>query len=224
VFFLAGAALDDPPRVLSVHKTHFLIEKLGAERFGASVRDLLAGGVAPSGRTIERRPEGYRYDTAAPHVDIKHLLNYELPYDEADAILSSLFARHLGDEELFARSLYLSPEMIREMAAAGMTFGFHTERHRVLARLSACEQRAELARGRDRIQALTGQQSVPFCYPYGHLHTFNDDTLSLLRDSGYGTAFTTVRCDIDLAAADHLQLPRYDTRDLPPFVPAPAHA
>ena len=88
VFFVAGAALDDPPRLLNVHKTHVLIATLGAERFS---QEVLAS-VAASGNTgsLGWRPEVYRYDNA-PDLSAKHLLNYELPQDEADQILSVLF-------------------------------------------------------------------------------------------------------------------------------------
>ena len=44
----------------------------------------------------------------------------------------------------FARELYLDEPMIREMAAGGMTFGYHTRTHRMLSRLRVEEQRQEL--------------------------------------------------------------------------------
>jgi peptidoglycan/xylan/chitin deacetylase (PgdA/CDA1 family) len=105
------------------------------------------------------------------------------------------------------------------MAGAGMTFGFHSERHRVLSRLDAAAQRDEVAAGVERIRALTGQRSVPFCYPYGHPHTYNDDTIAALERAGYATAFTTTRRAV--SAREHrMRLPRFDTRDLPPFAAA----
>lgn len=217
VFFVAGAALDDPPRLLNVHKAHFLIAVVGAERFSEEVRGSVA--VSTDARSLDRRPEVYRYD-GAPDVSAKHLLNYELPPDEADRILSTLFERHVGDEAVFARTLYLSPAMIREMAAAGMTFGFHTERHPVLSRLDLAAQRRELADGVRRLRVLTGQASIPFCYPYGHPHTYNADTVAVLGQCGYGMAFNTVRRLARPALDPAFEIPRFDTRDLPPFIAA----
>ena len=215
VFFVAGAALDDPPRLLNVHKTHFLLAALGAERFSREVLDSVAA--AGDARSLGWQAEVYRYDES-PDMAAKHLLNYELPFDETDQVLSMLFERHVGDGGAFARELYLSRDMIRKMAAAGMTFGFHTERHRVLSRLDRDAQRRELLAGVSRVRDLTGQASVPFCYPYGHPHTYNADTLAVLREAGYGMAFNTVRRLARPAADPPLEIPRFDTRDLPPFV------
>ena len=216
VFFLVGLALGERPRVLNVHKTHFLIARLGAEAFAAAVRAGLSRQPVAAGHTLAWRDDVYRYDPSGEQ-EAKHLLNYELPYEVADRVLNDLFAEHLGDDTGFARALYLSPERIREMAGAGMTFGFHTERHRVLSRLDAAGQRAELAQGAERVRELTGQRTVPFCSPSGPPHTYDATTLDVLRDAGYTLAFNTVRRLADPASDAGLELPRYDTRDLPPL-------
>jgi peptidoglycan/xylan/chitin deacetylase (PgdA/CDA1 family) len=214
VFFLAGAALADPPALLNVHKTHFALASLGAEAFAAEVRRAVdrAEVAVPAGRL-----EGvYRYDEGRD-VDVKRLLNYELPPDTADRVLDEVFRRHVGEPAAFASRLYLSHEMIREMAAAGMTFGFHTEHHRVLSRLPPSGQRAEVAGGVQAIRRLTGQISVPFCYPYGHRHTYDTTTLEAVADAGYALAFTAVRAAARPEQQGRFELPRLDTRDLPPL-------
>ncbi len=215
-FFVAGAALAESPRLLNVHKTQFLLAALGAERFADAVA--VETRSSDTSTALGRRNEVYRYDDA-PDLVAKHRLNYEMPAAEADRVLSTLFARHLSDEAACARELYLSRGMIREMAAGGMTFGFHTEAHPVLSRLDREAQRRETARGVSLIRELTGQERVPFCYPYGHAHTYNTDTLEVLDEAGYSLAFTTAR-RIAYPGKDHrLEVPRMDTRDLPPFEP-----
>jgi len=221
IFFLIGAALATPPRMANVHKTHALVAALGAPAFADAVRRAIAHQPAAAGVGLAKRAEVYRYDGAADESAVKHLLNYELPHEIADRVLDGLFAEHLGDEAVASASLYLSAGMIREMAAAGMTFGFHTERHRVLSRLTRTEQHAEVAPGIARVRALTGQRSVPFCYPYGHSHTYDADTVSVLAEAGYSAAFNTVRRLADTASDQRFDLPRYDTRDLPPFAGVP---
>jgi peptidoglycan/xylan/chitin deacetylase (PgdA/CDA1 family) len=215
VFFVAGAALADPPRLLNVHRTQFLLAALGADRFSTEVRDALAG-TGAGADALAHRADVYRYD-ASPDVATKHLLNYELPREVADRILCELFVRHLGAEEPFARLLYLSPREIRDMAADGMTFGFHTEHHPVLSRLDAAAQHGEIARGVSLVRELTGQQRVPFCYPYGHRHTYNETTFAALGAAGYDMAFTTTRRLARPSDDPRLEVPRFDTRDLPPF-------
>jgi peptidoglycan/xylan/chitin deacetylase (PgdA/CDA1 family) len=221
MFFVAGATLQDRPTLLNVHKTHFLLSVLGAERFATVVDAKLNGVWAPTpGAT---RDGIYRYDEA-PDVRAKRLLNYELPYEIADGALDALFREHVGDPEAFARDLYLTADMIAEMARGGMTFGYHTRSHPVLSRLSRDAQRAELVPGIALIRRLTGQQRVPFCYPYGFTHTYNGDTLDVLAEAGYSVAFNTVREAATLPAASRYEVPRFDTRDVVRGHEAQVHA
>jgi peptidoglycan/xylan/chitin deacetylase (PgdA/CDA1 family) len=219
IFFVSGATLGDSPVLLNVHKTHFLLSRLGADRFTEAVADALeAEGVETKGPMMASSAASgrggiYRYDEA-PDVRIKRVLNYEAPYPVANRVLSSLFERHVGDSEAFARSLYLSAAQVKEMADGGMTFGFHTETHPVLSRLDRDAQRLELRNGPSLIRDLTGQKMVSFCYPYGFTHTYNSDTLHVLEESGYSMAFNTVRRAAVVGQEPRYELPRFDTRDV----------
>jgi peptidoglycan/xylan/chitin deacetylase (PgdA/CDA1 family) len=214
VFFLAGQACGPSPRLLGVHKTHFLLAHLGAEALSRAVRrEAPAAGAV---RTTSRAVFGNDRWEAADERALRQLLNYELPFAEADRILEQLFAHHLGDATTFARRLYLDEAMIREMAAAGIVFGYHTHTHRMLSRLSPDEQQRELADGVDWIRALTGQESIPFCYPWGGPQTYTVDTVGMLERLGYSLAFNTVRRRLRIGHDGRFELPRFDTRDLPP--------
>lgn len=213
VFFVSAAGAEARPRVLNVQKVQLLLARLGGAAFGEDVRAGLAALGCPMVSTPPRAGM-YRYDSPAD-VQVKHFLNYELPFEYADPLLDALFARHIGHEEECARGLYLNEAMIREMSAGGMIFGFHTWNHRVLSRLSPEGQRAELEGGVEWIRSLTGQQSVPFCYPHGHAHAYNPDTVRILGETGYSSAFTAVRRAADTVRDGRFELPRFDTRDVP---------
>ena len=215
VFFIARDACGPSPRVLGVHKTHFLLARLGAEALGRAVlqESVIAAGVAGRSGSVFGND---RWDAQDEHA-VRHLLNYELPLDEAERVLDVLFAQHIGDVAAFARSLYLSEPQIREMAAAGMTFGYHTRTHRMLSRLAVEQQREELTGGIEWVRALTGQSSVPFCYPWGGVKTYTADTVRTLGELGYSLAFNTVRRRLRIGHDGRYELPRLDTRDLPPY-------
>ena len=224
IFFLAGAALGRRPALLNVHKTHFLLNRLGAERFTRDVTAALEreGLAVPIPREGER--EGvYRYDEA-PDTRVKRILNYEAPYPVADRVLSALFEQHIGGSEEFALALYVSGAHVGEMARGGMTFGFHTETHPVLSRLDRERQRAELQNGPRVIQELTGQETVSFCYPHGFVHTYNADTLGVLEECGYSMAFNTERREALIGREARYELPRFDTRDVERADEVPAGA
>lgn len=231
IFFVAGRTLSPDPVLLNVHKTHFLLSYLGADRFTEEVGAALGAEGVDTTRTRARRRAArtadgeriYRYDVA-PDLRIKRILNYKAPYPVADRVLSALFARHIGDSVAFARKLYISAAQIREMARGGMTFGFHTESHPVLSRLDQAAQYAELRNGPRLVADLTGQQRVSFCYPYGLSHTYNADTLSVLAECGYSMAFNTVRREIVLGQDGRYELPRFDTRDVARAYEVPAGA
>jgi len=219
VFFVVGSTIASQPRLLDVHKTHFLLAKLDAKIFTAVVKRVLAQLSGEIELDEAQRAEIYRYD-CHKDLDVKRLLNYELPFSVSGYLLNKLFEHHIGGTTAFAEELYLTTEMIKEMAAAGMTFGFHTENHRTLSRLSYDEQYHELGKGVELIRSLTGQLSVPFCYPYGHTHTYNSDTLAILMETSYSTAFNVVRRLVRLHADSRYELPRFDTKDLSPFTEA----
>jgi peptidoglycan/xylan/chitin deacetylase (PgdA/CDA1 family) len=222
VFFISGATAGSHPELLNVHKTHLLLSILGSDGFAAAVFEEIKEEVAIVAGAAVLREGVYRYDEA-PDVRAKRLLNYELPYSVADRVLDVLCRRHVGEPAELARQLYVSPDMIGEMAGCGMTFGFHTERHRVLSRLDRAEQESELQGGVALIRRLTGQRSVPFCYPYGHIQTYNSDTIAILSAAGYSMAFNTVREPVRLPVASRFELPRFDTRDVRRLAEMPTH-
>lgn len=223
VFFISGVIFDPVMGLLNVHKTHLILATIGAQTFAEAVGEAITREDKTDDVGLRLRDDVYRYDQSADG-RAKHLLNYELPHDVSDRILSRLFEEFVGDETELAKSLYLTKEQISEMASAGMTFGFHTHRHRVLSRLDVSEQREELKHGVDLIRTLTNQRSVPFCYPYGHQHTYNEHTLTILKQFGYATAFNTVRRRSVPSLDNPYEIPRLDTRDLPPFGSALVHA
>lgn len=214
VFFVCDATVTDTPAMLNVHRIHFLLAKLGAAAFTKAIGDALKHDWAVL-QTFDRTGL-YPYDVQADS-DIKRMLNYELPFDLADRVLRDVFEKELGDEATFAKTLYFSPAQMREMAEAGMTFGTHTSEHRVISRLTVEQQHDALCHGVGKIRAITGQTNVPFCYPYGHRSTYTDDTIRILEETGHSSAFVVLSEPVHFKSAKRYELPRFDTKDLPPF-------
>jgi len=95
-------------------------------------------------------------------------------------------------------------DQVREMAAAGVTFGSHTLTH---ARLTECDDgrlRAETADSKKVIEDALGREVRHFCYPYG---AFDERVVEAVREAGYATACTTVKRAVR-PGADPLRLPR----------------
>jgi peptidoglycan/xylan/chitin deacetylase (PgdA/CDA1 family) len=214
VFFVPTACLEQT-HVAAVHKNHFL---LAAVEFDEYRRAFL-------GELSRRHPETktdvdpasvattYRWDT--PEVGaFKFLLNYRVPGSVRDAILDVLFTAYLGDEQAFARELYLSWQDACQMQETGMVVGGHSHNHTALSLLSDEHQRKDLEMCTALLQRRLRPQALwPFCYPYGGKHSYNDVTVQTIRALGYSCSFSTVP-GINHVAQDLFALRRVDTNDL----------
>ncbi|OGJ60122.1 hypothetical protein A2881_01010 [Candidatus Peribacteria bacterium RIFCSPHIGHO2_01_FULL_55_13] len=215
VFFACDGVFTGKAVLLNVHKIHLILSAIGDAAFMASVQ-----------RGLQRITKRYVLDTKKREglypkdldsiAAVKTFLNYQLPYDICDELLDALFREHVGDPAVIARTFYVSPQQAKEMALAGMTWGTHTLTHRVLSRLDAAEQRGEVEGGIAAARDLTGQIDVPFCYPYGGVHTFNDITKDILRSCGYSMAFAVRRFLTHANTCDALDIPRHDAIAFPP--------
>jgi peptidoglycan/xylan/chitin deacetylase (PgdA/CDA1 family) len=85
------------------------------------------------------------------------------------------------------RSRHLSWERVRELAAAGVTFGSHTATHADSTRVPYAAYVEELRRSRRDIEAATERPVRTLSYPFGRC---NDRCTSAARDAGFAAAFS----------------------------------
>jgi peptidoglycan/xylan/chitin deacetylase (PgdA/CDA1 family) len=83
---------------------------------------------------------------------------------------------------------FMTWDEVREMAAAGITFGAHTASHENLERCDLSTADAEMRRSRDVIAAQIGRAPQLFAYPYGK-HTLA--VRQLAEQVGFASALTT---------------------------------
>ena len=76
---------------------------------------------------------------------------------------------------------------IEALAAAGMSIGFHTLRHRILPPLPPDELEADLVEGREDLEAVVGRRIQLFAYPHGKA---DPRTGAAVRRADYRAAFT----------------------------------
>lgn len=117
-------------------------------------------------------------------------LNYQ-PLAVRQPILQSLEAA-LGNsaEDYPAEYQLLDWTMIREMAAGGITFGAHSDRHLILTLESEAAAEGEIRRSK---RVLEEQLQVPiqhFAYPNGY---YNDVVRQMVERAGFVSATTTER-------------------------------
>ncbi len=86
--------------------------------------------------------------------------------------------------------LFMTWEMAAEMARAGMGIGSHTKSHPILSKLSRADQLKEVKESRELLSSRLGVPIQALAYPVGARTSFNQDTVSALREAGYRAAFS----------------------------------
>jgi peptidoglycan/xylan/chitin deacetylase (PgdA/CDA1 family) len=221
VFFIPTSCLEDV-HVASVHKNHFLLAAIEFEEYRRAFVEELTRRHPETPTQVDpvRLAATYRWDT--PEVAaFKFLLNFGVPEMVRDGILDTLFAAYLGDEQAFARELYLSWEDARQLQAAGMLIGSHSHNHTALSTLSDERQRQDLKTCTDLLQRrLRPQPLWPFSYPYGRKHTYNEVTVNTIRELRYCCSFGT-EPGVNPVGQDLFALRRIDTKDVTPGAGTP---
>jgi peptidoglycan/xylan/chitin deacetylase (PgdA/CDA1 family) len=85
--------------------------------------------------------------------------------------------------------------------------GVHTVTHPILAKLDHERQAKEILDAKSDLEELTGKASGLFAYPYGKRHHYNQDTIAILRGSGFQYACANEQ-GIANSSTDSFQLPR----------------
>ncbi len=102
-------------------------------------------------------------------------------------------------------SRYMNWDQIREMKAAGVTIGAHTESHLHMTRADKAETQGELERSKVRFLAELGESPELFAYPYG-------EASSVVREQvikqGYTAAFGQ-HSGVGYRSGDRYFLPRF---------------
>ena len=84
---------------------------------------------------------------------------------------------------------YLKVEQMKEMQNYGMIFGSHTINHPVLSRLNKREQSYEILEGQIQLSQILDPEYKSFCIQFGGAHSFNKDTIQILKSSNFDFSF-----------------------------------
>jgi peptidoglycan/xylan/chitin deacetylase (PgdA/CDA1 family) len=145
----------------------------------------------------------------------RHALYYSLwnmlqrlPNDQRQSVLDEL--RVWSGAGVSGRPTHrtLSLEELRALSAGNLIeIGAHTMTHPVLATLPIAEQRSEIQQSRAQLEAIVGRPVSSFAYPYGKLHDYTEETVTVLREGGFTHACLNV-VGVVRRATDRYALPR----------------
>lgn len=113
-----------------------------------------------------------------------------LPDARASLFLATLRTIAGGRARGGREDLWMTWDMVRDMAANGMTIGGHTINHAILSGLDEEEQWLEISGCAARIEHELGQRMRYFAYPVGGRGTFNAASQRCLTRLGVRYAFS----------------------------------
>ena len=121
-------------------------------------------------------------------------------------VVSGLLGQtNIWDEKIgIAQTPFMDEAQLRQWLAGGQELASHTHRHINLMASADDDSVADIHRGKAALEAITGQVTDHFCYPYGH---FEVRHVGMAVDAGFVTATTTQRSRC-LIGTDLMQLPR----------------
>ena len=109
----------------------------------------------------------------------------------------------------FAGRAFLNWEEVRQMQAAGISFGSHTLNHTLLANAPSKVGESEIRDSRAELEGRLNERVVSFAYPWGAV---GPNSIDQLREFGYEFAFTTKPGLVKSSSHPHL-LPRLAVSD-----------
>lgn len=134
------------------------------------------------------------------------LVTIEQILDELASRLGVLSATVIGDRAV-------TREELRGLSSELFEIGAHSMSHPLLSARSLDEQRSEIVDSRARLESMIGMPVISFSYPFGGLDAFNDDTVRLVKQAGFGLACTGVAGRVS-RRTNPLRLPRHFVRNL----------
>lgn len=133
----------------------------------------------------------------------------EVLREEVRALVESVGGLPMGEAELPAVMRPMTWGQAREMLGSGLIdLGGHTHTHPVLARCGVEKQRWELEMCRERMRAELGVVPRLFAFPNGGAGDCTEETLRLLKETGFVAAWTMVSGRVRRGEARMMQ-PRY---------------
>jgi peptidoglycan/xylan/chitin deacetylase (PgdA/CDA1 family) len=103
-------------------------------------------------------------------------------------------------------------ETLALMAGDLIEIGAHSATHPLLSSLPMAQQKLEVERCKERLQALLGRPVTTFAYPYGALSDYQAGTVKAVQAAGFTIACTTMQ-DVVRPGGDRFQLPRFTVRN-----------
>lgn len=200
-------------KVALVHKIHLLRAYIHPRQFENYIKEEVSKMLHIKEEITDEILEAqYPYDE--PEVRrLKYILNFVLPQQVKDIIITTFFERTIGSEANISEMLYMQPKHWRELAAEG-SLGTHGLDHLPLASLDEYELKFQIYQSIQILRQHTGLSVQAISYPYGGIDAVSNRCIQAAQEAGLLVGFTMERAFNQTLKAP-LLLARVDTNDVP---------
>ncbi len=225
IFYISTGPLESKT-LLDVHKVHVLLGRFPSEavlqltaNFMKNVPECIPDELVAEFRTSTYTAEMQSNDQAT--AAFKRLINFFLKPARKEEILQQLMVHFFpnGLHEL-AQAWYMNRKQLGIMSSCGMILGAHSVSHPVLGSLSRSKQLIEIKESLKTVSEIVESNQAPngtssfrsFCFPYGGRHTYNEDTLQILREEAclFTLDVDPQDCNEAVLETRRQNLPRWD--------------
>ncbi len=198
-------------KILDVHRIHLICGAFDGERIYQNLCEIITDKMIQEEKREEFKDKTYLRQKNNEYISkVKKILNYFIHYEFREQTIDDL-AKKLG-YKFNHDNFYISTENLKKMHDSGQVIGSHTINHKVMSKLSAEEQNLEIKDSFNYLDNLGCIAEKTYCHPYGGFHSFNKDTLNILKSENVAYSFNVEQRDINLNdfyfSKQHL--PRFD--------------
>ncbi len=213
IFYVPTQPYSDQ-KMLDVHRIHLLIGSNDSKKLISLLNNLVSEDMIPDKKREEFDENTYLNQKNSQNILLfKKTLNYFISYEYREKVLDEL--AKLLNLESFVTSFYISEKNIVKMNDSGMIIGSHTVSHPVMSKLDFGTQKLEISKSFNFLESICNIDHRTYSHPYGHAHTYNENTVKILNNYNVAYSFSVKSEDFryKLKPEDIQKLPRYDCNE-----------
>ena len=212
-YFISGLHLEN--KVNYVQKIQYLRAYTHPSSFLENINNKLSAYKikVDMNATEEQLADCYPHDTSDVR-KLKYTLNYCLPSNMQEQIISEMFAGKFGDETEFAKKYYMTDEQICFLSNNNNTVGLHSYSHKPLSQSSKYELIKDLERNSLLLEKVIGKKPYAISYPHGEEMSVNPKTAGYCREVGLELGFT-MEPSFNRSLKNPMLFSRLDTTEAP---------
>jgi len=201
-------------KLLEVHRVHLLCGAFDGQDLYNSLSKLISEEMIRDKKRKEFREKTYlTQDNYSGVSEFKRLLNYFIDYSYRESLIDAIAKKF--KYEFCHSDFYIAGDDLKDMSNNKMIIGSHTVSHPVMSKISNYDQNIQITDSFNCLNKLGVMKTKSYCHPYGGFHSFNQDTLNILKKQNVEFAFNVESREIisdDIFSSKYF-LPRFDCNE-----------